>query len=472
MHKEAEQVRQQAAGLSRARDEHHVAVAAFRQQLITWQGQLAEMKRDMSRDESRLEQRHAEVEATSARLAQQAEQLEAQEREVSQRRGEVERHLDDMREWYRRKLRELSERHRAEDQETTSATSALSASEGHDSTEGESPDILRLTDPIEAGDRQLGDLLQSLELVEPDSLRTLLVQARRQRQSLRQVLLASGSITLYQLALIEAGNVDGLVLGPVRVLDRLRVTPRETVYHVFDPRRGEEAGRGEALLRHLAEEEMQDAVHPDEFRQRFGAASALEHPNVLATWEVLEINGRPAVLQEWLMGLPATDWPALISFSGIWYRLVSQAALGLKAAHEAGLVHGRLDASRLLLTSDGLVKICGFGEPPWLAGSELSQSEPSADDDLAALARLATHWATMPSPRPKGGKPKPLAEPLQPILQRLSADSGEHYPTAAALLEDLDRVAGIAPVNPEAWNRFLRFVRDRCGPEKAIRQSA
>ena len=133
----------------------------------------------------------------------------------------------------------------AEDQETTSATSALSASEGHDSTEGESPDILRLTDPIEAGDRQLGDLLQSLELVEPDSLRTLLVQARRQRQSLRQVLLASGSITLYQLALIEAGNVDGLVLGPVRVLDRLRVTPRETVYHVFDPRRGEEAGRGE-----------------------------------------------------------------------------------------------------------------------------------------------------------------------------------------------------------------------------------
>jgi hypothetical protein len=78
----------------------------------------------------------------------------------------------------------------------------------------------------------------------------------------------------------------------------------------------------------------------------------------------------------------------------------------------------------------------------------------------------------MPLPRQKGGKPKPLAEPLQPILPRLSADPGDRYPTTAALLEDLDRVAGIAPVNPEAWNRFLRFVRERCGSEKAIRQSA
>ena len=32
------------------------------------------------------------------------------------------------------------------------------------------------------------------------------------------MLLASGAITLYQLALIEAGNVDGLMLGRFRVI--------------------------------------------------------------------------------------------------------------------------------------------------------------------------------------------------------------------------------------------------------------
>jgi DNA repair exonuclease SbcCD ATPase subunit len=471
LQRDADHIRQQATGLNRVREEHRLAVADFRQQLITWQGQVAEMRRDLSRDESRLERRHAEVEATSVRLAQQAEQLQVQEREVTERRGEVDRHLADMREWYRRKLRELSERHRAVDREPHTE-GVQREGQGEDSSP-ETPGILRLTGPIDTGDRHLGDLLQSLELVEADTLAALFVEARRQNQSLRQVLLASGYVTLYQLALIEAGNVDGLVLGPVRVLDRLRVTPREIVYHVFDPRRGEGAGGSEALLRHLAEAEMQDAVHPDEFCQRFGTAAAIQHPNVLATWQVLEINGRPAVLQEWLTGLPATDWPALVTVSGVWYRLVSQAALGLSAAHEAGLVHGRLDASRVLLTGAGFVKICGFGEPPWLAGQDAPQGEPSAAEDLAALGRLATRWATMPLPRPKGGKPKPLAEPLQPILQRLGAElENDRYPTAAALVEDLDGVSGVAPVNPEAWNRFLRFVREKSGGEKAIRQSA
>ena len=36
-------------------------------------------------------------------------------------------------------------------------------------------------------------------------------------------------------SLIEAGNVAGLVLGPVRVVDRLRATPREVAYRVFTP---------------------------------------------------------------------------------------------------------------------------------------------------------------------------------------------------------------------------------------------
>src|SRR5215471_18887190 len=39
---EAEQVRQRGLALGRARDEHRLAVAAFRQQIIEWQGQVAE----------------------------------------------------------------------------------------------------------------------------------------------------------------------------------------------------------------------------------------------------------------------------------------------------------------------------------------------------------------------------------------------------------------------------------------------
>src|SRR5262249_5112159 len=114
-------------------------------------------------------------------------------------------------------------------------------------------DILSITEPVDTSDRELSELLTSLELIDRETLNALLIEARRQRRSLRQVLLASGVVTLYQLGLIEAGNVAGLMLGPVRVVDRLRVTAHEAVYRVFDPRRGKEA-----LLRHLAEEDMLD----------------------------------------------------------------------------------------------------------------------------------------------------------------------------------------------------------------------
>ena len=42
---------------------------------------------------------------------------------------------------------------------------------------------------------------------------------------------------------------------------------------------------------------------------------------------LLNIGGTPAVLQEWLTGLASSDWPALAAAPGVWFRLLSQAAL-------------------------------------------------------------------------------------------------------------------------------------------------
>ena len=44
-----------------ARDEHRLAVAAFRQQLIEWQGRVGEMKQALLHGENRLERQQAEV---------------------------------------------------------------------------------------------------------------------------------------------------------------------------------------------------------------------------------------------------------------------------------------------------------------------------------------------------------------------------------------------------------------------------
>ena len=489
---EIERVRGQESAVHAARDEHRLAVTAFRQQLIAWQAQVAEIKQALQQNESRIERRQAEVEekdqfvtVASARLARQAEELQQQERLVAERSDVMSRHLVEMREWYRKKMRELSGIDHPPDGDPSNAAphaapivmqlppaqpdSLPAAGEMLPATEAAGADhgILSLTAEIDPGDRQLGDLLSSLELVDADTLAALLLEARRQRRSLRQLLLAGNYLTLYQIALIEAGNLHGLVLGPVRVIDRLQATPREAVYRVFDPR-----GNREALLRHLAEAEMFDAVRPDEFRQRFAAAAALRHPNLAAIYEVLEINGRPAVVQEWLNGLPSSEWPALAAVPGVWHRLLSQAALALSAAHGTGLIHGHLDASSFVLSADGVLKLCGLGEPRWLALNAPSEdSDVSTAGDLAALGRVATEWAALAAPR-KAGKAKPLPDALVALLKRLTADnSEERLASAALLIEALEQVRAAIPANTAAWERFVKQVREQSA-DTALRESA
>jgi hypothetical protein len=459
---EADRLRDQEELLNRARAEHRLAVTAFRQQLIEWQGQIAEMKRSLTHSESRLEARQAaidqaalQVDATTQHLAEQAEQLRREREAVTARRTEMERHLAEMREWYRKKLRELAK------------------------TGGESHPVLKLhdsacqpppTEELDPGDRQLGELLKSHGLVDPDTLSALWSEAARQRRTLRQVLLSSGTITLYQLALIEAGNLDALVLDRFRVIDRLRATPRETVYRVFDPARrgGRSPADGAYLLRHLAEGEMQDAVHPDEFRQRFAAARDAVHPNLATVAEVLEINGRPAVLQEWPTGLYSADWSAHAAHPGCWVRLASMAAAGIDAAHRQGLVHGRLSSDSFVLAPDGVLRVTGFGEPPWLSVGPATSVEPTPATDLRAFGQVAFAWSQLAARRKVAGKVRAFPEALLAIIRRLEADpeppmadtvaTGRPYASAAELVDDLDRAQRETPFSDEAWYKLLKHV--------------
>ncbi len=481
---DVDRLEEQEQALRQGQDEHRLAMVAFRQQLIDWQGQIAEMKRALAHDGTRLERRQAQVEekvkeidATSQRLARQAEELQEQQREVQDRRHEVDSHLIDMREWYRRKLRDLAgipegtplapreDGNRFTDTDGSHDGNPLAEREGYDEDAliPISRGILTMGGPVDSGDHRLGETLRSLQLVDADTLTALLADARRQRRSLRQTLLASGAVTLYQLALIEASNVAGLMLGPVRVIDRLRSTPFEMVYRVFDPRRGTEA-----VLRHLAEAPMHDAARPDDFRQRFGQA-VLSDAHLAATLEVLEINGRPAALEEWLSGLPATDWPPLAAAPGVCYRLLTQAARGLSAAHRAGVVHGHLSDALVLLSGDGVLKICGLGEPPWLAGQ--SEENASVRGDLRALGAIVSGWCT-PSGVRRGARAKPLPEALVSVLYRLNADGEAGYANAAELLENLEKAAAAVPPNAEAWERLLRYVRAHGTPDAALRRSA
>ena len=415
------------------------------------------------------------MDAKSEQLNQQAVNLLEQEREVADRREEMDRHLVDMRQWYRHKLRELAGIPLVSDKlqfdvepivlpVPVETTNTVPTEDGEPGIVPTGRNILSITGAIEPGDQKLGDVLRASQLIDGDTLTALLAEARRQRRPLRKVILDSRVITVYQLSLIEAGNVDGLMLGPTRVVDRLRHTAHETVFRVFDPRRGVEA-----VLRHLAEADMSDAMKPDEFRQRF-AQAMLNDPHLANTLEVLELGGRPAAMQEWLSGLPATDWPPLAAAPGVCYRLLTQAAQGLATAHQAGVVHGHLSDTLLLLTGEGVLKICGIGEPPWLIGLQPDE-EPTARDDLQTLGKIVSGWCTPTGVR-KGAKTKPLPEALVSVLYRLAADGTAGYGDVQELLDDLQKASAAIPPNAEAWDRLLKYVREHGTAEALMRQSA
>lgn len=468
---EADQIRAREHELETARSEHRLAVTGFRQQLLDWQSKIGELKGQFDSAQSRIERRGTDVDSATREieelredLIRQTQEVAAEKRKAVEKRTEMERHLGDMREWYRRKLRELAAGRQVDETDMPD----WKATDPKANADRELKIAETASSEPEPGDQQLGELLIARGLVDANTLAALAEEARRQRKSLRQTLLASGALTLYQLALIEAGTLDGLMLGRLRVVDRLRVTSKEAAYRVFDPSRPGGPTRGTYVLRHLSEAEMQDAVHPDEFRQRFATMAQASHPNLANTLELLEIQGRPAALQEWVAGLSSADWPPVAATPGTWLRLMAEAAKGINHAHRGGLYHGRLAADSFLLTPDGTLKILGFGEPHWLAGGAQT-TEPRSAGDLRALGRIGFGWSQLGSRR-RGARPKPFPAELTNVIRRLEIGAepsmgdvvaiDRPYTDAGDLLRDVARLVELHPCPSDAWEKFVRYAAE------------
>ncbi len=93
------------------------------------------------------------------------------------------------------------------------------------------------------------------------------------------------------------------------------------------------------------------------------AVGRLNHPNVIQAHDAREIAGIRFLVMEYVDGV---DLSALVEHFGPLgiadaCELASQAALGLQAAHEHGLVHRDVKPSNLMLTSQGQVKLLDLG---------------------------------------------------------------------------------------------------------------
>jgi serine/threonine protein kinase len=98
------------------------------------------------------------------------------------------------------------------------------------------------------------------------------------------------------------------------------------------------------------------------FEQEARAAAALNHPNILAVYDIGTDAGSPYIVSELLEGESLRDrlaHGALPVRKAIEYAV--QIAHGLAAAHDKGIVHRDLKPENIFVVRDGRVKILDFG---------------------------------------------------------------------------------------------------------------
>jgi eukaryotic-like serine/threonine-protein kinase len=146
-------------------------------------------------------------------------------------------------------------------------------------------------------------------------------------------------------------------LGPYEILAPLGAGGMGEVYRARDERLDREVA-----IKVLPSSYSADPDRLRRFEQEARAAGRLNHPNVLAIYDVGTHDAAPYVVSELLEGQTLRERVAggpLPVRKAIDYAL--QTARGLGAAHEKGIVHRDLKPENIFVTNDGRVKILDFG---------------------------------------------------------------------------------------------------------------
>jgi len=149
----------------------------------------------------------------------------------------------------------------------------------------------------------------------------------------------------------------GKVLGHYRVFEKIGFGGMGEVYRASDDRLGRDVA-----LKILKPSLAKDQDRLRRFEQEARAAAVLNHPNIVAIYDIGMHDGAPYIVSELLVGQTLRerllDGP-LSRHQAVDY--ARQIAQGLMAAHEKRIVHRDLKPENLFITKDDRVKILDFG---------------------------------------------------------------------------------------------------------------
>jgi CheY-like chemotaxis protein len=164
-------------------------------------------------------------------------------------------------------------------------------------------------------------------------------------------------------------------IGKYQIRSQLGTGGMGAVYLAFDP-----LIEREVAIKILTQEVGASAVALQRFLQEARAIGRLNHPNVVSIFDIDQWNGHYYLVMEVLSGgslAQTVEQKGPLPWKDAC-RMIAQAASGLAAAHDAGMVHRDIKPENLMLTSTGLVKVVDFG---------LSKLVDAANDTRTAVTK-------------------------------------------------------------------------------------
>jgi len=183
-------------------------------------------------------------------------------------------------------------------------------------------------------------------------------RALRSAADFAQELAKAGKLTAFQAAVLAKGRGKDLAIDHYVVMRQIGAGGMGKVYQVRHRR-----------LRKLLALKLVDPAFArsrlaiERFRREIEATAQLSHPNLVVAYDAGEFNGRPYFVMEYVDG---TDLSRLVREQGglpldLAIDAIRQAALGLKEAHQHGIIHRDIKPHNLLLANDGTVKVSDLG---------------------------------------------------------------------------------------------------------------
>lgn len=272
--------------------------------------------------------------------------------------------------------------------------------------------------------------------------------------------------------------VGDMIAGRYRLVSQIGRGSMGVVWQVHDERLDRTVALKQLVLDETVDDEAAEQAVQRAIREG-RVAARLRHPHAITVHDVIEYEGKPCLVLEYL---PSKSLAALLAEQGTMVpqhvaAIGAQVASALAAAHAEGIVHRDVTPGNVLIAPDGTAKIADFGisralgegtvtgggfiagTPAFLAPEVAAGGEAVFASDVFALG--ATMYAAVEGQPPFGRDENPyamlqraargqvtpprLAGPLTNLLNRMLQAEPAARPRMAEVQEALGAVAAGRP---------------------------